>query len=574
MEAPTLTVSLTARRAGRLLPFALAALALVAFHLTAIRQPLAHEELLWWFRLGSALAADGRMPTVDGRPWSDNPPLYGLVLAATFRLAGAGAVPARLVGLTLGVVTLLVFLRVIAAIRARYAPALSPGLAVALYVSHPVMVQATLLLEPDAVLAPLAFLLFADHAVRSDVFDRGAGVVRGGLLLVPIALAKIYDVVPLLAALAVVLWTRDGWPAAARRLGGLVGVGLVAFAGVWVPVTRLLAMDPLETFRYMAWSVAVRVGADPRGRAAELPKDALQVLLWLSPVLVLVVHAVIVRAFWRPSWPLGTPGARLLTLWGVLHLDLFMFGIGPLYGFPKYHVPGVPLLLAAALIALTAVAPLSGRATAVGVGVGAVSAVVLHSAIGDLLHTARVGLKALALAGSPGLAAAAGALGVAVLASLAFPVALALAWPGRPRGSRQTAALALLASHTGLMLGLVVSHLGAGYVTRYAYGEQGLAEAVALIRREAAPGRVVAPLHVTHALDRAPLAVTDRFWAGEGGELLRLARASSTCCVVWSLAHHSLAQLRHLQGLVPELERAGLVRHEVGTFAVWYRPRP
>src|SRR6185436_1777532 len=93
--------------------------------------------------------------------------------------------------------------------------------------------------------------------------------------------------------------------------------------------------------------------------------------------------------------------------------------------------------------------------------------------------------------------------------------------------------------------GLVFDHVVADYTTRYAYGERGVAAVAALLRRSARPGDVVAPHPVTFALGVPFWNGGAEFWRGERGRHAEVVRSERTSELVWSVAHHEVAQLRY-----------------------------
>ena len=103
---------------------------------------------------------------------------------------------------------------------------------------------------------------------------------------------------------------------------------------------------------------------------------------------------------------------------------------------------------------------------------------------------------------------------------------------------------ALLAAHVSFMAGLITAQARDGYLTRYAYGERGVRAVADLLRQEAAPGFVVAPLPVTHYAGVAPLHWLSTFWDLGPATVLPAVRDPGTCCLVYGLGHNSLAQLR------------------------------
>jgi len=165
-------------------PLILALAGMVGFHLASIRQPLSQEELTWSFQLPQTILATGRPLSIDGTAWNDHPPLYVLLLAGVFAGFGVGEVQARALGLGLGLLTMVAFYNTVCILQKAHAPEvpLAP-LALSLYLLHPLVLQSTLLVEPDTTLGPLAAGLFGLYAVRLRNLGARREATSGGLLV-------------------------------------------------------------------------------------------------------------------------------------------------------------------------------------------------------------------------------------------------------------------------------------------------------------------------------------------------------------------------------------------------------
>jgi len=559
-------------------PLILALAGMIGFHLASIRQPLSQEELTWWFQLPQSLLATGRPLSIHGTTWSDDPPLYALLLAGVFAGFGVGEVQARALGLVLGLLTMVTFYTTVCILQKRHAQEVPfAQLALSLYVLHPLVLQSTLLVEVDTTLGPLAAGLFALYAVRLEKLGARREAAFGGLLVAFVLWIKFYDAFLLVAALVLVVTLNEGWRAALLRVGRVVALGLAFFVLTWLPVSHALAMDTTGPLAYAFDALRRRSLGVPLARAVSWPRETAEAALWISPVLM-VVAPLVALAWLRP----GTRrpeliGVQLLAAWGAAQLVVPLLFMGPLYGFPKYQAPALVLLLPAVTLYATMRrdAPLGSLWQALGVGAG--SGVLLYPLVGDVLLQARVHLKAVALEQPERIWQVAGVLVLSVAAYLMLPVAVLCCWPGVRRRTRSLVVPALLAAHTSCMAGLITAQTRDGYLTRYAYGERGVREVANLIRREAASGVVVAPLPVTHYAGTWPLPSVSAFWDLGGATVLPAVRDPGTRCLVYSLGHNSLAQLRYLEHdrtLARALRDHGFAKRTIGTFTVWCRPGP
>ena len=559
-------------------PLILAVAGMVGFHLASIRQPLSQEELTWSFQLPQTILATGRPLSIDGTAWNDHPPLYVLLLAGVFAGFGVGEVQARALGLGLGLLTMVAFYNTVCILQKAHAPEvpLTP-LALSLYLLHPLVLQSTLLVEPYTTLGPLAAGLFGLYAVRLRNLGARREATFGGLLIAFLLWIKFYDALLLAAALVFVVTLNEGWHAALTRVGRVVALGLALFAVTWIPVSHALRMDATGPLTYLVDALRSRSLDVSLTRVVRWPREAAEAALWASPVLMLVVPLVALACLRPRTRRPDLIGVQLLAAWGVAQLVVPLLFVGPLYGFPKYQAPALVLLLPVVALYAATRGDAPRRSLWLAVAVGAGSGVLLYPLVGDVLLQARVHLKAVALDQPDRIWQAGGVLVLSVAAYLVLPAAVLGCWPGVRRGARSLVVPALLAAHVSFMAGLITAQARDGYLTRYAYGERGVRAVADLLRQEAAPGFVVAPLPVTHYAGVAPLHWLSTFWDLGPATVLPAVRDPGTCCLVYGLGHNSLAQLRYLahdRTLATALRDRGFAKRTIGTFTVWYRPRP
>lgn len=327
-------------------PLILAVAGMVGFHLASIRQPLSQEELTWWLQLPQTILATGRPLSIDGTAWNDHPPLYALLLAGVFAGFGVGEVQARALGLGLGLLTMVAFYNTVCILQKAHAPEvpLAP-LALSLYVLHPLVLQSTLLVEPDTTLGPLAAGLFGLYAVRLRNLGARREATFGGLLIAFLLWIKFYDALLLAAALVFVVTLNEGWHAALTRVGRVVALGLVLFALTWIPVSHALRMDATGPLTYLFDALRSRSLDVSLTRVVRWPRETAEAALWASPVLMLVVPLVALACLRPRTRRPDLIGVQLLAAWGVAQLVVPLLFVGPLYGFPKYQALALVLLL-------------------------------------------------------------------------------------------------------------------------------------------------------------------------------------------------------------------------------------
>ncbi len=349
------------------------------------------------------------------------------------------------------------------------AKAIGAGLAVALVVLSPLVVQSTLILDIDfTLLLPLSLLWLW-------LYLRLENIRWTWLWLTPVfALAlwaKMTNPVPLVAV-AVVWQALRGKPARAGRdlaVIGIAGIGL--FLVSWLLVSRALGWPADMPFgvNLAQW----RDSTDVARRAYTSPSafvEGLQpTVIWLGPGLVaLGLVGVAVRS------------AQLLRFWRFMRADLVIgFTTVLVLGyvnksagwFPKYQVALAPLLacIAAPLFAY-AVCVRPRLALAVGHGAAIAAAVVTLALVRDQWALSRT------WAIDP--IAGAWLLGIVLVGAL-----LGLRW----RMPAAAAVVAIVGVALGWSVGVDAFQVRARYQTDYWYGTTGVPEATAWVDANLAP---------------------------------------------------------------------------------------
>jgi 4-amino-4-deoxy-L-arabinose transferase-like glycosyltransferase len=401
-----------------------------------------------------------------------HPPLYVYADGLLARIGGWSPPVMRLLGLLGGLATgVLTFL--LARDLTRGPPAmrqLAGGIASALVLASPLVVQSTLILDIDfPVLLPLTLLFLV-------LYLRFEGTRRGWLWLAPLFAvllwAKMTNPLPLVAIIGVWQILR-GQVRRALAHAATIGLGGAAIFGLsWVLVGRWLGF-PLDMpfgVNLVQWQDSAEVARRAYGSPGAFVEGLQPTVLWLGPGLVaLGLAGIAVR------------GAQLARCWHVRGADLLIgviavFVLGYVNKnagwFPKYQVALAPLLACLG-------APVVAHAWAARPRLTLVLTALVAIAVG--LVTLRLVRDDWALQRTWQIDPTAGAwlLGVVGMALLA-------GFPWRAAAASVCAGLVGLA--LGWSAGLDAIQLRAAYQTDYWYGTTGTLEAAAWIDTHLAPG--------------------------------------------------------------------------------------
>jgi 4-amino-4-deoxy-L-arabinose transferase-like glycosyltransferase len=405
-----------------------------------------------------------------------HPPLYVYADGLAARLGGWTPPVLRLLGVLGGLATA-AFTYLLAADLTRPPRAtkhLAGGLAAALVLVCPLVVQSALVLDIDfPLLLPLT-LLFVLLYLRLE------GTRHGWLWLAPLfALllwSKMTNPVALLGV--VVVWQLlHGLRRFARAGSHLIGIGLggAALFGVsWLIIGRWLSfpLDMPFSVNLVQWQdsadVARRAYVSPGAFVAGLQPTA----LWLGPGLVAL-----------GLMGVGLRGGQLVRYWHVRQADLLIGVLAALVlgyvnksagWFPKYQVALAPLLACLAAPVIAWVWSERPRlASAVNVLVLIVAAAITLSSVRDewaLQRTWAIEPSA----------------GVWLLGSVVAGTVVGLPW----RATATTACAALVGLAMGWSLGTDLYQQKATYATDYWYGTSGTADAAVWVDTHLAPEQI------------------------------------------------------------------------------------
>jgi hypothetical protein len=489
---------LTNRRNQIVLLCLLAAL-FFGFAVARFGQTAGQDEILYYVRLGSDLYQHGFDHGDQLVAYS--PHLYGLAIWASHAVFGPGLAAARTPGV-LATFLALVLACLWGRARAenRAAGTIWAFALLALGCSLPLAVQGSVIVDIDnAFLAPLVFLqcwaldlLVERRDGRSWVgFALATALALWGRLTTPAILLPVF---------LCYAWVRGNRRLAAGALASFA-VGWLVFLLTWGGYCAATGVDFAAPFRYLRTSLFF---ATVGSRGASLRKvvfTGVYLWLWLGGGVVVLLAMLLWRRL-REWWRLRQWRREDLFLGaGFYLLAGYTVVGGALFGFPKYHCPAVPLLLAGGIPLLARWQGSARRSSlAFLVGLAVLAFLVQVLLIGDPIlgfrHDMRLALVTPEIPLRPVLIRLALSLGMGGLL-LALPFVVA-------RWRRLAAVPMVCAAAFGMNLGLLSRQNLGGYQTGYNYGDPGDTRRVAewLRPQLATDSLVMVPGEVLYLLDR------------------------------------------------------------------------
>lgn len=499
----------------------------------------------------------------------DHPPLYFQSMVLMFKLFGPGARAARLVGIISGVLSIiLVFLIVKLSCqgkdytRIRLATAVS-----ALYALAPSTIQGALIIQIDnTVLVPAVLFLFWG----TIKYFQEKKFIWLGLVSIATALslwARLSTpLVIILLLISYVLLSKNTAKIKFMFISSLI-FGVLIFVFTWYLYCKADWPSFLRLFGYTLESVG-----EPR--IATLISQLLQNTLYLTLWLVFFFLLLIIFVIWKNynklfSSPQIYP--QLMFFCGViLTMGFCIFGKAS-FGYPKYHMPAIPLLYigTALLLSREYFAGLHFKKIAVFLFI---ALFIQLFAIGDLLYIFRYTLReylTFNLASS-----------LAVLKNASFRIIISLIVYGLLFliFSRLFPGKAIIGL---LVIFCVISNLSltflqsiAGYNTGFNYGEEGIAKTAEYIREKIPQNTIViGPREIIYymRLLNSPY-LPNSFWSNADAIEKRL-HDPRVSAFIYSITTNTIEQIKTVSEN-PSIQKLLCQKFDyikIGTYDIWIR---
>jgi len=441
----------------------------------------------------------------------------------------------------------------------------------------PAVIIGACIVEIDQTILPLGVLLMFlafDAWLRVPTFWRGLAVGGAFFLLLWCRLSAPLVLVPFLVGYALI-FHHGAWRKPAVLLGILVA-STTAFAITWYGYGALTGVRTEGIYEYLADSFRQTTVGERSSGFQKLALTIIYDLLWgFNPFLL----ALVCLAMWETikAWRLGVRLCNVYLLGGIWLLAGFAVVGGALFGFPKYQLCALPLLL-------LGIAGHGSRkwgwSSACGHGRRCWIAVVFAVCVMAIqVLVARDALYALRAESRIALADGQSALPIILKALIRQGavyglVALGIWGIGRKK-TLDWRKLTLIAA-VALNAGMVVTQVITPYQHGYIYGDQGDTRAVAAFIREhgVSMSEVIAPMEVFDALDWQTAIDAQPHLFGDAEAFLASVSkhnpkiiAISPLIYQTSLVHDILSS----EKIQKYLEKEKYTRSKIGSYYVWER---
>lgn len=494
-----------------------------------------------------------------------HPRAYVEVLIGCTRLFGYGVAGRRAPGIPIFLLTAWLTLRLAVKIRVQEGlHPLFPAFAFLFFCSAPLAIKGSTHLDIDNTLLSLGCMALVSALVAWERRPFLVAMAFGAALW-----AKLTTPIAVLGGVFLCY-------VASRRAASAVWLALVAaplgaalFVATWWAYCRWKGLPAIEPFRYI-WGTLLSKGGGTFEALASVgfARTVLRVGLWFSPFLIALagVGAAIGLRGVRAQ---GEPSVLSVVAFVALAVFLGYFLIGRvIYGFPKYHVPALPLLCILAARACEGWMRRVERWPTIAVAIAAV-ALLQVILVGDLLYLTDYALKDARATSEAAFSAAVrdaalhGAVGMLLAGGL-------LLLGARRAGVTGVLAILLL----GSSLGNDWLQFRPGYSTCYGYGIRGTVETVCYLREHVPPERrVMAPREVLYLRhDRVSPCLLDQEWT-DVDRMVRVLEDPATGALVMCVGGHTQAQLQIEAGrnrcheVLSRLYRL----QRIGSYLIWIR---
>lgn len=536
-----------------------------------IRQPVGADELNWLVAATDQIKIG--FPTLFLAPHIAvvcSPHLYLSLLTFSFHIFGPSEAAAHLIGFLSGVACLIMTAFISHQLVKKITPSPNSLLVLlpsVLLATTPAFIQGAMILDIDnTVMIPgILFLIYLFYELKND------RPLTYFLLLACTTAVTLWMRIttpPLVCAASLLFLYTDPRLNIGTKLKATVSVmfGVLLFIATWYSYTLVKHFNFYSPFEYTLSVFSVRTQSSGGFHAATFLQSMVQILLWfgLFPC-ILFAHAVIKRGleFFRHR---TLTREDIFLAVGVFLVGGYTFVGGTPFGFPKYQLPGLPLLL----IYLCFFLPGRSKVTVSSISlITVLSLLVQYFILGDLLYLVRFELRDLASLGLSGGALLKGHL-VQITAGLVGYFLIFILGHKRKLGLAVTALFIGLGSNLGVDL---QQNFG-GYQTGYSYGTRGARETGAFLKSHVRPdARIIVPHEIIYYTDLPQhVYIHDRVWNNPEALLTDL-RDPKDEAFVYSLAFNTLHQIKAYEADNPlhAFLLSNFDRTQIGSYTIWLK---
>ena len=541
-----------------------------------IGQPIAQDEL-WWLVAAKTLISTGipQQYADPGRMAVFSPHLYLHSLVSAFRLFGGSEAIARFPGIVSGWISIaLIFFIVRSCAKGDGAGSMEWAAWTAFsYAAIPAVVQGAAIIDIDmTLLIPPILLLFwfTFEYLRSPRLLWGVWI---GLALCLALWVRVTT--PVILTIYLLMYSFVARISLRQRLAymGAILMGILLFAVSWYGYCHYAHVPFAEPFRYTLqafWGKSIK--QDSAG-LSQLVRSLFFFTLWIGiPLTILFVGISVQR------------GSEVIKRRTLHPTDLFLFGGlvlivgytlvgGASFGYPKYQMPAISLLLVyIGLLGTRLGEGIGGKGYGWVWAIGSILVLAQYFLIGDLLYSFKYAMREALAYDLPSYGRI---FGMAILkGTLLMILAAVLYGLGKKRISSGHTLPLLLVISLGVNMGMTLRQSTADYHTGYNYGGRRTIETADYIRMIVPlDGVVIGPSEVIYYLNRpsSPY-VSNTLWA-DAAKLGSILDRRTTAVLAYSISTNTVEQVRtilkdeSIQGILKQdYQRSGL-----GSYQIWIR---
>ncbi|MCM8780995.1 MAG: glycosyltransferase family 39 protein [Candidatus Omnitrophica bacterium] len=530
----------------------------LAFILPQITRVHTSDELCW---LMNGIRCLSGKPVFAYSPW-----LYSWLISIPMRIWGINDISVRLIGIVSVYLSLfLIYLLIKQMYKNKRQVSLFILIANLLYVTHPMVIQGSLIVDIDNTIMTPAFLFLIYSLLRLGHWHRSKFILA--ILSTVIFLWTKLTAVFLFIGLATLVGYLTGKDEI--RISLLFRVfftGIVIFMLSWVVLSGIFGYSVKFTIDYTLRRLGVGL-LHPLRDITVLFSNLTHLTVWFSPYLLLALFILLIRMNWMYllKYYLGI---------GIISLLCYLV-LTPLeQGFPKYYIPIVgfaSILMADEIYSF--ISNLNPRRFLLIFLMAIVLVLYFYFVPGDIIYSLRYQLrKAFAMIGSNNGNIIICLTRQYVLYFLPLPIIL-FVFKYILKLKDRVFLLVLIFLGLAGNLALSIQQAKADYLTNYAYGERKTRELVEFLKeRVSAKDKIVSASHILYYLDRYSDLIPVSAWSDKD-LFFRITRDNDVGFLVYSITSNSLKSYKNIfnDAQIREYLKSNFREMQFGEHTVWIR---
>lgn len=435
-----------------------------------------------------------------------------------------------------------------------------PYLAFILYLTHPLSIQSSLLLDIDTGLLIPAILILS----ATLIIDKPPNILKISLATFIAFLTKLTTPIPVVFA-AILATIKDSSPALEKRIFSiLIGIG---FATIFIFITaEFLGCSWTDPFVYLFSAFQSKSSKE----IANIIITFIRSVTWFSPYLILIFFCVFIRCFGKGK---DARISRVAIVAFVIFFGYLIIG-GVLHGYPKYQLPALPLIIMLISLKLCIPEELLSIKPWLWIFIITFLVIIFSLIMPDPLLLLNYEFRNFLLTGKGSMEIIDHAGRVITALAIAPLIVLIILKRSNPKMHLKKIIIPIfLVCTLGYNLAIDLKQATATYATRYCYGERGTFELASLVRTLPAGHHAVVPEHIQFLAGiTADKLIRAGFWR-DINEISPTIAKPQTMLFAYSLSYNTVKQLNGFKNneRMKKILNDQFFYRRIGTFDVWQR---